>query len=197
MTFIRWDRTAPRFVIPPFFDPPNPRISPLDPSRGRADRLQDGGRSAGEEHRRRRDQHDLRYLVARRFSLGAVFSQFDRHSFRGGERQPDVAGDDHAREDAKTPQRRAGCDSPLEIVDRIIPIPGTAACGGRANIAEIEMTASRALLADGGEISPAISAKFLRAAARPISSRKQTSRRLLSSSAGRPAPKRSRGFSRS
>ncbi len=86
----------------------------VDSARGRADRLQDGGGSAGEEHRGRGDEFDLRYVVARRFSLGALLSQFDRHFVRGGERESDVAGHDHRRTTAKKSRAFAGCRHLLE-----------------------------------------------------------------------------------
>ena len=45
---------------------------------------------------------------------------------------------------------------------QIIPTHGAAAFGGRADITEIEMTVVARSVADGGEISTAISAEFLR-----------------------------------
>ena len=86
-------QSGARFVIPVLrsAESADPAV---DTSRGRSGRLQDGRGPAGEEHRGRRDEHDLRYVVARRISFGRIF-QLDRHLVRGGKCRSDVARHDH------------------------------------------------------------------------------------------------------
>jgi hypothetical protein len=80
-----------RFIIPPFFDPPNPNIPPLI--------LREVGLIGYKMAAICKPKNiagvatnaTFRYVVARRFSFGAVLSQFNRHFVRSREREFDVA----------------------------------------------------------------------------------------------------------
>ena len=106
-----------------------------------------------QEHRGRGDKYDLRYVVARRFSLGAVFSQFDRNFVRSRERESDVAGHGHERETA-TKSRRARVSQSRSKPRPIIPDAWQGGLWRPADIAEIEMIASRALLQMAAKFRP-------------------------------------------
>jgi hypothetical protein len=93
-----------RFVIPPFFDPPNPNIPPLILREVGLIGYKIAADLQAARIRGRGDEHDVRYLVARRFSLRAVLPQFNRH-LRSGERESDVARRRHARENAAGARR--------------------------------------------------------------------------------------------
>ena len=72
-----------RFVIPPYFHPVNPNIPPLLQRELASDRLADGARSHVAGIHWCAVERGIRYVVARRFSHGAVSPQHDRH-FDGG-----------------------------------------------------------------------------------------------------------------
>ncbi|MDQ7054214.1 MAG: M14 family zinc carboxypeptidase [candidate division KSB1 bacterium] len=91
-------RTSARMVIPPFYEVTNPGDRSTDPAANHAHWRAHGHGAVGGRGQRRGHRGDLRHVVARRLSHGAVFSQhgglahrsrqrLDRHSGYGPQRK--------------------------------------------------------------------------------------------------------------
>jgi hypothetical protein len=118
-----------RFFISAVLRSTKPKHPAVIVAPGWSARTQDGGRSAGCRRERRDHELNVRHLVARRLSHGALLPQFDWPALRGCKCEVDDPDCCHSRP-VERRHKRAGCATRWKLRPTF-PIPGWAVTGVR------------------------------------------------------------------